>query len=86
MDNQHLENIWFRSVIENSGYIEATESGFFKNESYKEAFKVVKSFWRKYQKLPSKNQVRESAKLLKIEDKLKISKLWLINNFFQRHF
>ena len=82
MDNQHLENIWFRSVIENSGYIEATESGFFKNESYKEGFKVVKSFWRKYQKLPSKNQVRESAKLLKIEDKLNndiIESIWSIN-------
>jgi hypothetical protein len=82
MQNQHLENIWFRSVIENPSYIETTESSFFKNPDYQEAFKVVKSFWKKYQQVPSKNQVRESAKLLKIEDKLSdslLDSMWSIN-------
>ena len=70
MVNQHLENIWFRAVIDNPAYIEATESSFFKNSDYQEVFKVVKSFWKKYNQIPSKNQVRESAKLLKIQEKL----------------
>ena len=68
MQNQHLENIWFKAVIDNPAYIEATESSYFKNADFQEAFKVVKSFWKKYQQVPSKNQVRESAKLLKLED------------------
>lgn len=82
MQNQHLENIWFKAVIENPSYIETTETGFFKNPDYQEAFKVVKSFWKKYQQVPSKNQVRESAKLLKIEDKLTdslLESMWSIN-------
>jgi archaellum biogenesis ATPase FlaH len=82
MQNQHLENIWFRAVIENPGYIEATETTFFKNTDYQEAFKVVKSFWKKYQQIPSKNQVRESAKLLKIEDRLTdslLESMWSIS-------
>lgn len=82
MDNLHLENIWFRSVIENSSYIDTVESGFFSNDSYKEAFKVVKSFWKKYSKIPTKNQVKESAKLLMIHDKLSpeiVESLWSIN-------
>jgi len=57
MQNQHLENIWFKAVIENPSYIETTEPGYFKNSDYQEAFKVVKSFWRKYNQIPSKNQV-----------------------------
>jgi KaiC/GvpD/RAD55 family RecA-like ATPase len=45
-------------------------------------FKVVKSFWKKYQQIPSKIQVRESAKLLKIEDKITdtlLDSMWSIN-------
>lgn len=82
MQNQHLENIWFKAVIDNPAYIEATESSYFKNTDYQEAFKVVKSFWKKYQQIPSKNQVRESAKLLKIEDKLTdslLESMWSIS-------
>ena len=82
MQNQHLENIWFKAVIDNPAYIEATESSYFKNADFQEAFKVVKSFWKKYQQIPSKNQVRESAKLLKIEDKLTdslLESMWFIS-------
>lgn len=82
MQNQHLENIWFKAVIENPAYIDATEISFFKNTDYQEAFKVTKSFWKKYQQIPSKVQVRESAKLLKIDDKLQdslLDSMWTIN-------
>jgi len=82
MQNQHLENIWFRAVIENPAYIDATDVSFFKNTDYQEAFKVIKSFWKKYQQIPSKIQVRESAKLLKIDDKLHdslLDSMWMIN-------
>lgn len=82
MQNQHLENIWFKAVIDNPSYIEATESSYFKNADFQEAFKVVKSFWKKYQQVPSKNQVRESAKLLKLEDKLTdslLESMWSIS-------
>jgi KaiC/GvpD/RAD55 family RecA-like ATPase len=82
MDNLHLENIWFRSVIDNSTYIDTVEVGFFSNDSYKEVFKVVKSFWKKYQKIPTKNQVKESAKLLMIHDILTndiVESLWSTN-------
>jgi len=70
MQNQHLENIWFRSVIENPSYLETTQSDFFKSKDYQETFKVVKSFWKKYNQIPSKNQVRESAKILKLEEQI----------------
>lgn len=70
MQNQHLENIWFRSVIENPSYLETTQSDFFKSKDYQETFKVVKSFWKKYSQIPSKNQVRESAKILKLEEQI----------------
>ena len=82
MQNQHLENIWFRAVIENPAYIDATDVSFFKNTDYQEAFKVIKSFWKKYQQIPSKIQVRESAKLLKLDDKLHdslLDSMWMIN-------
>ena len=82
MQNQHLENIWFRAVIDNPAYIDATDVSFFKNTDYQEAFKVIKSFWKKYQQIPSKIQVRESAKLLKLDDKLTdslLNSMWLIN-------
>jgi phage antirepressor YoqD-like protein len=82
MQNQHLENIWFRAVIDSPAYLGATESSFFKNADYQEAFKVVKSFWKKYNQIPSKIQVRESAKLLKIEDKLTeslLDSMWAID-------
>ena len=70
MQNQHLENIWFRSVIENPSYLETTQSDFFKSKDYQETFKVVKSFWKKYNQIPSKNQVRESAKILKLDEQI----------------
>jgi hypothetical protein len=82
MQNQHLENIWFRAVIDNPAYIDATDISFFKNTDYQEVFKVVKSFWKKYQQIPSKVQVRESAKLLKIEDKISdslLDSMWSIS-------
>lgn len=82
MQNQHLENIWFRAVIDNPAYLGATESSFFKNVDYQEAFRVVKSFWKKYNQIPSKIQVRESAKLLRIEDKLTeslLDSMWAID-------
>jgi KaiC/GvpD/RAD55 family RecA-like ATPase len=82
MQNQHLENIWFRAVIDNPSYIDATEITFFKNPDYQETFKVVKSFWKKYQQTPSRVQVRESAKLLKIDDKITdslLDSMWSIS-------
>lgn len=82
MQNQHLENIWFKAVIDSPAYIGATESSFFKNPNYQETFKVVKSFWKKYNQIPSKKQVRESAKLLKLEEKLTdslLDSMWSIN-------
>jgi KaiC/GvpD/RAD55 family RecA-like ATPase len=82
MQNQHLENIWFRAVIDNPAYIDATDVSFFKNSDYQEAFKVIKSFWKKYQQIPSKIQVRESAKLLRIDDRLTdslLDSMWMIN-------
>jgi len=82
MQNQHLENIWFRAVVENPAYIDATEASYFKNTDFQETFKVVKSFWKKYQQIPSKNQVRESAKLLKIQDILTdslLDSMWSIS-------
>jgi replicative DNA helicase len=82
MQNQHLENIWFKAVIDNPSYIEATEPTYFKNTDYQEAFKVVKSFWKKYNQIPTKNQVREAAKLLKIQEKLSdslLESMWSIS-------
>ena len=82
MQNQHLENIWFRAVIENAAYIESTQSNFFKNQDFQEAFKVVKSFCAKYNQIPTKNQVRESAKLLKLEERLTdsiLESMWSVN-------
>ena len=70
MKNQYLENIWFKSVISNPIYINSTEPSFFKNSDYQEVFKIVKAFWKKYQQIPSKNQVKESVKLLQLEDRL----------------
>ncbi len=70
MINTHLENIWFCSIVADPIYIESANPSFFKDLRYQEAFKIVKSFWKKYNQIPSANQVREIVKILKLEDKL----------------
>jgi archaellum biogenesis ATPase FlaH len=82
MQNTHLENVWFKSVLSNSAYIESCKPSYFKSSEYQEAFKVIKSFWTKYSQVPSKNQVREAARLLNIGDKLSdeiLDAMWSIN-------
>jgi KaiC/GvpD/RAD55 family RecA-like ATPase len=70
MINTHLENVWFCSIVSDPIYIESANPSFFKDLKYQEAFKIVKSFWKKYNQIPSANQVREIVKILKLEDKL----------------
>jgi len=70
MKNDHLENVWFCSIISDIIYVESAKASFFKDVRYQEAFKIVKSFWKKYSELPSPKQVREVVKLLRLEDKL----------------
>ena len=82
MQNTHLENVWFKSVLSNSAYIESCRPSYFKSSEYQEAFKIIKSFWIKYSQVPSKNQVREAARLLNIGDKLSdeiLDAMWSIN-------
>lgn len=70
MINTHLENIWFCSIVADPIYIDTANPSFFKDERYQEAFKIVKSFWKKYSQIPSPSQIKEVVKILKIDDKL----------------
>lgn len=70
MRNDHLENVWFCSIISDPIYVESAKPSFFKDVRYQESFKIVKSFWKKYSEIPTSKQVREVVKLLKLEDKV----------------
>ena len=70
MVNSHLENVWFCSIVSDAIYVESAKPSFFKDVRYQEAFKIVKSFWKKYSQIPSTQQVKEIVKMLKLGDKL----------------
>ena len=70
MVNSHLENVWFCSIVSDPIYVESAKPSFFKDVRYQEAFKIVKSFWKKYSQIPSTQQVKEIVKMLKLGDKL----------------
>lgn len=82
MENQYLENIWFKSIINNASYIEVTEPEFFKEKVLQKLFVIIKKFWKKYQQIPTKNQIRETIKMLNKEDELTddiLKTIWSIN-------
>ena len=75
MINSHLENVWFCSIVSDPIYIESGKPSFFKDARYQEAFKIVKSFWKKYSQIPSPQQVKEVVKILKLDDRLPINQI-----------
>ena len=70
MNNEHVEPIWFCSIVSDPVYIESAKTTFFKDKRHQEAFKIVKSFWKKYSEIPTPNQVKELVKILGIQEKL----------------
>lgn len=70
MDIGHLENIWLKAIINNHIYIEHCRVEFFTDLSLKELFKLIKSFYVKYQEVPTAEQVKQVIRILKVEDKL----------------
>ena len=70
MNNEHVEPIWFCSIVSEPIYIESAKAIFFKDKRHQEAFKIVKSFWKKYSEIPTALQVKEVVKMLGLQDKL----------------
>jgi archaellum biogenesis ATPase FlaH len=70
MNNEHVEPIWFCSIVADPIYIESAKPNFFKDKRHQEAFKIVKSFWKKYNEIPTPQQVKEIVKMLGVQDKL----------------
>ena len=70
MNNEHVEPVWFCSIVSDPIYIESGKATFFKDKRHQEAFKIVKSFWKKYNEIPTPSQVKEVVKMLNLGDKL----------------
>jgi archaellum biogenesis ATPase FlaH len=70
MNNEHVEPVWFCSIVSEPIYIESAKAIFFKDKRHQEAFKIVKSFWKKYSEIPTAQQVKEVVKMLGVGDKL----------------
>lgn len=69
-NNEHVEPIWFCSIVSDPIYIEAARANFFKDTKHQEAFKIVKSFWKKYAEIPTPAQVKEVVKMRGLQEKL----------------
>jgi len=70
MNNEHVEPVWFCSIVSDPVYIESAKATFFKDKRHQEAFKIVKSFWKKYSEIPTPNQVKEVVKMLGLQEKI----------------
>ena len=62
MDLSYSENIILRNVLNTPIYLENARPEFFKNSSFGEIHKLAKKFWDKYNEIPSREQIKESAK------------------------
>ena len=81
MQNSHLENVWFSSIIKDANYVSNCSPKYFKGPVFQETFKIIKSFWKKYNQLPTTKQVKEIVKMFHLEEKLPEGQLDIILNF-----
>ena len=75
MNNEQVEPIWFCSIVSDPMYIESAKAGFFKDKRHQEAFKIVKSFWKKYSEIPTPTQVKGAIKMLGLSEQLPESQI-----------
>ena len=80
MELSYSENIILRNTLANPVYLENARPEFFKNNSFGEIHKLAKKFWEKYNEIPSREQMKESAKLEGLTDRLELSEIDAIYN------
>ena len=80
MELSYSENIILRNILSNPIYLENARPEFFKNNSFGEIHKLAKKFWDKYNEIPSREQMKESAKLEGVTDKLDLPEIDAIYN------
>ena len=80
MELSYSENIILRNTLANPAYLENAKPEFFKNNSFGEIHKLAKKFWEKYNEIPSREQMKESAKLEGVTDRLELSEIDAIYN------
>ena len=80
MDLSYSENIILRNTLANPVYLENAKPEFFKNNSFGEIHKLAKKFWDKYNEIPSREQMKESAKIEGVTDRLELSEIDAIYN------
>lgn len=80
MELSYSENIILRNTLSNPIYLENARPEFFKNSSFGEIHKLAKRFWDKYNEIPSREQIKESAKFEGITDRLELSEIDAIFN------
>ena len=80
MELSYSENIILRNTLANPVYLENARPEFFKNNSFGEIHKLAKKFWDKYNEIPSREQMKESAKLEGVTDRLELSEIDAIYN------
>ena len=80
MELSYSENIILRNTLNNPIYLENAKPEFFKNNSFGEIHKLAKKFWDKYNEIPSREQMKESAKLEGVTDRLELSEIDAIYN------
>jgi archaellum biogenesis ATPase FlaH len=80
MELSYSENIILRNTLANPVYLENAKPEFFKNNSFGEIHKLAKKFWDKYNEIPSREQMKESAKIEGVTDRLELSEIDAIYN------
>jgi hypothetical protein len=80
MELSYSENIILRNTLANPAYLENAKPEFFKNNSFGEIHKLAKKFWDKYNEIPSREQMKESAKMEGVTDRLELSEIDAIYN------
>lgn len=75
MELSYSENIILRNILSTPSYLENAKADFFKNSSFGEILNLSRRFWDKYKEIPSKEQVKESAKIEGRIGKLELSEI-----------
>ena len=75
MELSYSENIILRNILNTPAYLENAKADFFKNSSFGEILNLSRKFWDKYNEIPSREQVKESAKIEGRIGKLELSEI-----------
>ena len=70
MESTQFERLYLKYAIENPDYLHKINPEFFRIKEFQQFFKVIKSFFERYNKVPTKKQFEHLLIAKKMTDKI----------------